>query len=304
MRSTKARLRVETLEGRALLATSAGLLGPSEIVSDQVGVVDVSVFDLSNIGDASAGTAETVTVTTSGITAVPGVDYTPVQQTITLTPGQPSTVSIPILPGPASLGTRTLRVSVSPTPGAPQGESQVIAIVHGADAEPPFVVKSQALTKGGKVVAFALKFSEPMATGTATNPANYVVSAPATKREILSTAFGGHGGLSKRIPLKSALYDAATATVYLVPIKAVNPRSFGLPVFEIGPPTSTVDAPISNLTDTSGNPIAPVSGISFYDLSVGTFNETPRLAKASPSVLSFLLGTPARPGAKLASKLK
>ena len=110
---------------------------------------------------------------------MPGVDYTPVQQTITLTPDSSmSTVAIPILPGPASLGTRILLVTISPTPGVPQGASELIVITHGTDTTAPYVVKSQALTQAGKVVAFSVQFSKPMAIGPVSNLANYASRRP------------------------------------------------------------------------------------------------------------------------------
>ena len=132
MRSTKSKMRLENLESRALLAAYVGFSDPTgQVVSDKVGTVDVDV--VLNIDNPSDTAPETVTLTTGGGTAVPGVDYTPVQQTITLTPMSSnlpsamssgtytSQVAIPILPGPASLGTRILQVSLSPTPGAPRG---------------------------------------------------------------------------------------------------------------------------------------------------------------------------------------
>jgi len=319
MRSTRARMLLENLESRALLTTSAGFCLPEpQVVSDKVGSVDVSVQLFSN--DASAPTPETVTLTTSGLTAVPGVDYTPVQQTITLTPDKSSTVAIPILAGPASLGTRTLQVTISPTPGAPQGASQMIVITHGTDTTTPYVVNSQALTEGGKVVAFSAQFSKPMAIGPVTNVANYAVAAPTSPLEIGALILGGSPTFSKYIPLKSAIYDAATDTVYLVPVKKVKPLSlhthFAFLVespyaFEAtlqdlkATPTNTPAnaADFSNLTDTSGNPIAmDATGNSDLVTSDGTFSGQPQFAKASASVLSYLFGTPAPTTSKAKAK--
>src|SRR5262245_38779239 len=93
MRSTRARFGLEGLESRALLtATTVGFNDfPVQSVNDKVGTVDVNV-GLSGAKRNSAPV--TVTLSTSGGSAVPGVDYTPVQQTITLTPGN--------APGPAA----------------------------------------------------------------------------------------------------------------------------------------------------------------------------------------------------------
>jgi len=292
MRSTRARMLLENLESRALLTTSADFALPEpQVVSDKVGTVDVYVQLFSN--DASAPTAETVTLTTSGLTAVPGVDYTPVHQTITLTPNNSSTVAIPILAGPASLGTRTLQLTISPSPGLPQGASQLIVITHGTDTTSPYVVNSQALTQGGNVVAFSLQFSKPMAIGPVTNLANYASAAPSSLKEAVGGAINldASAQYTKNIPLKSAIYDAATDTVYLVPMNKVKPNVRLRYPFQVVSPTPTIAPSFSNLTDTSGNPIASDDPSNLFSID-GRFAATPQVAKASPSVLSYLFGTP------------
>jgi hypothetical protein len=291
MRSTSARMLLENLESRALLTTYAGfVINEPQVVSDKVGTVDVGVQVFSS--DGSAPTAETVTLTTSPLTAVPGVDYTPVQQTITLTPNNSSTVAIPILAGPASLGTRTLLVTIAPSPGLPEGASQLIVITHGTDTTSPYVVNSQALTQGGKVVAFSLQFSKPMAIGPVTNLANYACAAPTSLKEAAEGAFNPNASASytKNIPLKSAIYDAATDTVYLVPMNKVKPKAIWRYPFQVVSPKPTIAPSFSNLTDTSGNPIAANDPSSFA--IDGLFAATLRVAKASPAVLSYLFGTP------------
>jgi hypothetical protein len=59
-------------------------------------------------------------------------------------------VSIPILPGPASLGTRVLEVSIPQSAGSDQQSTEYIVITHGTDTTPPYVVNSQAFTQRGK----------------------------------------------------------------------------------------------------------------------------------------------------------
>jgi hypothetical protein len=252
---------------------------------------------------ASQGDAmpDTFAFSTSGGTAVPGVDYSPVPQTITLTPnpntpppvGEPSkAVSIPILPGPASLGTRVLEVSVPQSPSNPQQTTEYIVITHGTDTTSPYVVSSQALTQGGKVVAFSIQFSKPMAVSSVTNLANYVAAAPKSSLEVAGTMMSD-GGLNqvdytKNIPLKSAIYDAATDTVYLIPVKPEIPNKVAARFhieFEVGSPPSTS---FSNLVDTSGNPIASDNT---YD-NIGTLAQFSQVTKASPSTLAYLFGTP------------
>ena len=70
--------------------------------------------------------------------------------------------------------------------------------------------------------------------------------------------FGADGAASftKNIPLKSAIYDAATDTVYLVPMNKVKPNAKWRYPFQVVSPNPSVTPGVSNLTDTSGNPIA------------------------------------------------
>ncbi len=308
MRLTSARVVLENLERRSMLTASVGFFGPQvQVVNDKVGTVDVSAM-LQNNNDISLPT-QTVTLTTSGGTAVPGVDYTPVQQTISLTPNTTTlmptqSVSIPILPGPASLGTRTLEISISPTPGAPQGQKEFIVITHGTDTTTPYVVNSQALIQNDKVVAFAIQFSRPMAYSTVTDLSNYAVGVVSSLSQAALAATTGTSGFSKTVPLKSALYDASNSTVYLVPAGKVKPSShywvespdalqIGLQILQTKPADQLAfPATMSKLTDTVGNPIAQsAEGNEGFMSTDGEFGLPFRNAKASPSALAFLFGT-------------
>jgi len=57
--------------------------------------------------------------------------------------------------------------------------------------------------------------------------------------------------------------------------------------FQVGSPTT---ANFSNLTDTSGNPIASDNPDTSFG-SIGDFAGSSRVVKASPSELSYLFGT-------------
>ena len=227
------------------------------------------------------------------MTAVPGLDYTPMRQTIALTPNSSSSLTIPILPGPAALGTRTLEVTIPPSPAAPQGSAQLIVIQHGPDKTPPHIVDSQALTQRGRVVAFSIQFSEPMALGPVTNLANYSIAAPRSSKEVAEAVFnqGSVAPYSKTIPLKSATYDAASNTVYLVPVDPVRPSGIrSLYSFQVLSPAPANAAGFSNLTDNSGNPINSYDSADSID---GHAKDLPRLVKVSPAISSSLFGTPA-----------
>jgi hypothetical protein len=293
-------MRLESLENRQLMTTSVFFEETSyQIVNDHVGSVQVHVGLTNGPSDTQP---VTVNLSTGGGTAVPGVDYTPVEKTFTLNPVQnpsPTTtgpveeVTIPILPGPASLGTRVLQVSIAPNPGAPQGASEYIVITHGTDTTPPYIVNSQALTQGGKVVAFSLQFSKPMAIGPVINPANYQVVAPKSSLEVAMLMMSDAPSLvySNNIAIKSTTYDANTNTLYLVPVNPLKPNSVGKKfhaAFEVGSPN---DAGFSNLTDTSGNPISSDDPQTMF-ASLGSFVQMTGVTKAGPSVLSYLSLTP------------
>ena len=67
--------------------------------------------------------------------------------------------------------------------------------------------------------------------------------------------------------------------------------------FQVVSPNPSVTPSVSDLTDTSGNPIAANDPI-YYVADVGRFAASPRVAKASPAVLSYLFGTPTHESAK------
>ena len=102
---------------------------------------------------------------------------------------------------------------------------------------------------------------------------------------------GGWPAFTKNIPLKSVTYDAATDTVYLVPMNKVKPKAKWRDPFQVVSPNPAISPGFSNLTDTSGNPIAANDPSTLLRLD-GVFAATPRVAKASPAVLSYLFGTP------------
>ena len=303
MRSIKARIGLENLETRALLTQTVQFLNSyTQVVNDKVGTVDVEISPgASNPGDPPV----TVTVGTVGGSAVPGVDYTPTTKSITVSSAyQTMHVAIPILPGPASLGTRVLQVSISPASVVQDvvknGASAYIIITHGSDTTDPYIVNSQALTKGSEVVAFSLQFSKPMAIGPVTNLANYAVAVPRSGMEVataLFSTFQSDISYSGRIPLKLATYDAATNTVYLIPVSPLKPKptkaaaKLGI-AFQVGVPASNN---FSNLTDASGNPIASddASINSLFTVAGNFLRNTMPSAEASPSTLSYLFGTPA-----------
>ena len=174
-----------------------------------------------------------------------------------------------------------------------------------------------------------------MEIGPVSNLANYTVAAPGSALELTTAGLpmGGWAAFTKNIPLKSVTYDATTDTAYLVPVTPVKPFAF-VPAdkvkivshkapypFLLESPSSfeatwpvlpashapypVISEGISNLTDTSGNPIADPAG-NGGSPTPGDFYSLPQLAKASPAALSYIFGTPthAVPKAKPGHKAK
>jgi len=82
---------------------------------------------------ASAGTV-TVNYSTSGITATPGVDFTPVSGTLTFPPGSTlQNVVVPVIDVPTIEGNELLRVNLSGASGATIGIAQAIGTIIDDD---------------------------------------------------------------------------------------------------------------------------------------------------------------------------
>src|SRR6516225_8721705 len=119
-RSRRPQLLGEHLETRGLL--SVGFPTGITTVSDQAGFATIS---LANTPDNYATMNPTPPATQAYLsfgagTAVPGVDYTPVNQTVSFAAGQnTTTVQVPVLPGNPSEGSRIVELDLSPAPGAP-----------------------------------------------------------------------------------------------------------------------------------------------------------------------------------------
>jgi hypothetical protein len=241
-RSVRSRFQVEPLEGRQLLS----VLFQSNYLS--VGDRErAAVFTLVREDHEPLGTTgpEQVELTAGGGTAVPGVDYEPLHQTVTFEPGEiTKTVRIPVLPADPSAGTRTLRLILAPTPTNPAGSEAILAIAHGPDATPPRVVATRLLTKGSNVTGFVLTFSEEMARGAVEDVNNYAVDDPRSIRPVRGVEWTE---ARRRIALKSAVYDPATRSVTLTPAGRVRK----------GPFFSVMSREVADLLNSVGRPMLP-----------------------------------------------
>lgn len=259
-RARQVRLGTEQLEDRKLLTIDfqQGFYA----VNDNAGVALITLVRSDGAKGTANQTTEQAQLSVGGGNATPGVDYEPVNMTVTFGPGQTTqTVGIPILPK-SGTGTKIVHMTIDPSSTTPQGSAAYLSILHGPDRTAPHVQGTNLLTKRGLVTGFQITFNEPMDPTQAQNVNNYLVSNPRTTRHTK----GGGITTSSSIPLQSATYDATTNTVTLVPAGRVRKA----PYFELEStqlaqamnalngsttPDVTKLSLMSPITDTSGNAI-------------------------------------------------
>jgi hypothetical protein len=214
--------------------------------------------------DGTQGTAnqdtEQAQLTVGGGTATAGVDYEPVNATVTFGPGQTSqTIAIPIMSHPGA-GTKVVHLTLAPSADVPHGAAAFLSIMHGPDLTPPQVASTNLLTKGAFVTGFQIKFNKPMDPTAVQDVSNYAVQNPKTVRH----ARGAAVTTAAAIPLQSANYDPATNTVTLVPAGHVRKsRYFEIESSQLAEAMNALNgaasgdvtglAIMSPITDTSGN---------------------------------------------------
>jgi hypothetical protein len=296
----KALLEAQQLEPRQLMTVTFG--NTDYIATGQGGPATITLQESAGLG--VPGVAATATqgsdvayVSTAGGTAVAGVDYTPVNETVTFEPGQTSqTVQIPVLPAPASDGTRILDLTISSSPGGAPTSEAFLIISHSADTTPPTIVATKALTKGPDITGFVLTFSKAMAPGPVQDVSNYAVVNPHSyhvrKRKQWLT--------SATVPLSSAVYDPTTDSVTLTlahrikksPIITITDSQSEQEMNVVGenaPTASELLPAISPITDTTGNPMAgsPVSPseVGHFYVEVGLGKLGKRIAGVSNAPL-------------------
>jgi hypothetical protein len=206
----------------------------SPTVADTAGSITLILQRRQSRGGLKA--PEVVSVHTVGITAVPGVDFAPVDQVITLPPrARTAKVTIPIFPDDQSNGTRTFAVTLdhAPVSGNPaDSQAVVITIEHPVPRlSPPIVVKTRLLTSADQVTGFMITFNKDMDPAQVQDLSNYKVH-------------GQQAGPSN-VVLSQAVYNQAAHTVTLVPAQPVLVRRYV--VENPGP------GPQSRLTDLAGN---------------------------------------------------
>ncbi len=206
-------------------------------------------------GGGSRGTAVSVGYRTSGGTASPGVDYTPVSGTLNFLANQTTaTFSVPILPGSHPAGTVTVGLFLeNPTAGAEVGDLGEASLritttsvnpINPTDKTPPQVTSRQLLLGPSGISAVSFTFSKSMDPVRAQDLGNYGYYAILAGRD-------GRFGTSDdtHVPLASAAYDPATWSVMVTPTAPLPWNQFARIVL------NGLANPVlgRGLTDTSGN---------------------------------------------------
>ncbi len=283
------RPRVESLEGRMLLSTvertampvpvtenltfvapGTTTTGVHAIVSQQASSVTLTVH-LGYPGQAKIRQPTQVEVTTGPFTthavqvplAQPGVQYQPVDQTVTFPPGVTSEqVTIPIVAGAANPGMLAFEVTatqlgVKTAPYPQDGQATEDVFVAGnSNAPAPKIDGAHMVVSGQRTSDFVLHFSQPMDPASVQNLGVYYLNDTIQHwhwdgfGNWLLQGFPDGGGRSyttQTAQLKTATYDPSTNTVDLHLAKPVDARD----VYQIGQSILPEDA----LLDAEGTPI-------------------------------------------------
>ena len=221
--------------------------------------------------------AASVTVATGGGSAVAGVNYVAVNQSVFFADGQTSaTVTIPIIDDGRNNGDTVVGLTLSnPTQGLtltpPASALLTIKEADSSGSTNPTEAALQVLSlkRYGihhQATRLVVAFNGPVSTSSAQNPANYVVVFPDT---------------GEVIPVASAVYDPNTATVALVMARQLDVhKTYQITIRGTG---------AGAITTPSGNPLnastANPSGADYVaTIDAGTLAFPTANFKSTPSV--------------------
>jgi hypothetical protein len=224
----RAKLGMEPLESRIPLSTFAfgpiaaypAQLPPAAVaptVSNQSGFATVQI-DRAGHGKQLKSTDQ-VQLTMSNGSAVAGVDYAPVDQTLTFKPGQTvQTVIVPLLNSGKTTGEETANLTLTESASASSGEasqSAVLTIPNAATPGQPAVEGIYPVLRKGKITQIQVTFNEPMNAASLENLSNYYMLVQNMHNN--ASSGNGFGGTATTLSLRSASYDPGTLTVTLTP---------------------------------------------------------------------------------------
>jgi hypothetical protein len=248
-RSPRGRIRLEALERRELMTVQFS--STSYTFGNTASSAVITLVRSPNpIMDP-----EVAQVATTGGTARPDMDYTPVSQNVTFQQGEfTKQVTIPLLTaGQTGTIDRTVQLAVSSQDnmGNPVESDATINLIPRADITPPTITDAVQLRQKGLLTGFKITFSKDMDPTTVENVKNYVVQGYTIPKggfslspKPKSTAYA--------VNLSRAEYDPTTRTVILT-VKRPQAPGAG---YTITNPQTTDDqgnALPSALTDAAGN---------------------------------------------------
>ncbi len=175
--------------------------------------VGVGVVTVTRGGNLT--TAVTANFSTSGGTAAPGIDYTPVSGTLTFLAGQSqASFTVPVRSDPTAPNPSVGLVLSGTTGGAVLGSiaTASLTLVETPPVPPsPAIVSEQLTTSSSGITAIVLGFSEPLDPTRAQDLANYgyflIVAGPG----------GSFRASDSYVSLDQAVYNQAANTVTLSP---------------------------------------------------------------------------------------
>ena len=173
-----------------------------------------AVITVDRVGGAS-GTVG-VSYTTAALSAIPGVDFTPVSGTLTFPPGvMQQTFTLPVVTNSANPYDATVSISLSsPTGGAVLGSPSIEIVTI---AKPLIITSEQISASRAGITAVTFSFNKPLDPTQARNLANYGAF-------VITAGPGGVFGpaASGSTPIGSAIYDPSNLTVTLIPGTALK----------------------------------------------------------------------------------
>ena len=164
---------------------------------------------------------------TTGGTAVAGVDYTPVQGTLTFAVGQSTaTFTVPLMPGAFTNGVRTVGLELGLAP--PQIATLTITAPPVAPVLTPGVASVAFAGTANVITGVDVRFASEADAGLAGSAANFLVQGVTSGRKITVA----------QIAVASASYDAATRTTHVTfaaPIALATYRSLFVTAVGLAP---------------------------------------------------------------------
>lgn len=199
-----------------------------------------------------------VQVTTDPRSPYVGVNVGAVDQTVTFAPGQLfAALTVPIIPGAPNPGEVDVNLTMTPI-APPPGLNISVPVLTLKILGPGTSIAPTIVATNGTPQGIELVFNTGMDPAQASNVKNYtVISSGLEPDHDLFPAMGSMGKrVSRPVPLKSAVYNAATNTVTLIPRRSLNYGGpYGQPFRNLFVTQGRRSRAARGLVDLTGHPI-------------------------------------------------